>query len=284
MPVICQRPLRPLSREEFGAISYDVMRDLFAIHDQLGRFFDEKIYKRALAARRQDIELEVPVDVTFRTFAKRYYLDVLVAAGALLEVKATETFTPRHRAQLLHYLLLAELLHGLLVNVRPQKVTWEFVNAALAKTDRLKFTVGDAGWEKSVRGAAFFREVLECLLQDWGTCLDLSLYEEALTHFLGGEQSVLHPAEVSLDGLTLGQQAMRFAADGVAFKLTAFDDEPSAERFAEHARRLISHLDAEALLWANIGRHQIKFTTLRADRKIWAEKSPTRMRPGIAFP
>ena len=209
MPITCQRPLRPLSKKEFGEISYAVMGDLFKVHGELGRFFDEKIYKRALATLRKDIELEVAVDVTYRTFAKRYFLDVLVAGGALLELKAAEAFTPRHRAQLLHYLLLTELLHGLLVNVRLEQIDREFVNVAITREDRFSFSICDSDWESAVPGADVFREVLQALLKEWGTCLDLSLYEEALTHFLGGEETVIRPVEVTLGGRSINECCKR---------------------------------------------------------------------------
>ena len=102
MPIHCPVPTRLLSQEEFGALSYEVMADVFAIRNELGRFFDEAIYKQALAARRPDVELEVPVDISFKDFSKRYFLDALVARGRLFEFKAVERLSPRHKAQLLH--------------------------------------------------------------------------------------------------------------------------------------------------------------------------------------
>jgi len=48
MPVTCPIPLRVLSQEEFGELSFEVMRDVFAIHNSLGRLLDESIYKQAL--------------------------------------------------------------------------------------------------------------------------------------------------------------------------------------------------------------------------------------------
>ena len=74
------------------------MRDVFAIHNELGRIFEEDIYKRALAVRRHDVRLEEPIDVTIRTFTKQYSMDVLVAGGGLFEFKAVDYFVPRHRA------------------------------------------------------------------------------------------------------------------------------------------------------------------------------------------
>ena len=238
------------------------MADVFAIRNELGRFFDEVIYKQALAARRPDVELEVPVDISFKDFSKRYFLDALVARGGLIEFKASETLSPRHKAQLLHYLFLLELRHGLLVNMRPENVEREFVNATMSRAERLAFRVETSAWTKTLPGAEAVREILLALLADWGTALELALYEEALTHFMGGEARVLRRVPVQLDGLSLGEQLLRFVADGVVFKLTAFESEGDAPLFTAHARRLLQHAGLRAMLWVNIARHQITFTTL----------------------
>lgn len=43
---------------------------VFQIHSELGRFFDEKIYKRELAHRYPGVQLEVPIEVTYASFKK----------------------------------------------------------------------------------------------------------------------------------------------------------------------------------------------------------------------
>ena len=128
MPIILKHPTRRMSQAEFGDLAYEVMRVVFRIRDELGRFFDEKIYKRELALRVPGAELEVPIEVSHRSFTKLYFLDVLVSGGAVFEFKTVEALTRRHEAQLLHYLLLAELPHGKLVNLRPEILEHKFVN------------------------------------------------------------------------------------------------------------------------------------------------------------
>ena len=103
MPVSTSIPIQRLSQSEFGSLSYGVMEHVFAIHKEFGPFCDEKIYKRELAQRMAGVSLEVAVDVTFRSFAKRYFLDVVVGAGGVFEFKCVDDLHPRHRAQLLHY-------------------------------------------------------------------------------------------------------------------------------------------------------------------------------------
>lgn len=260
MPIILHTPIRRLSQAEFGDLAFGVMRCVFEIHQELGRFFDEKIYKRELAARHPGMQLEVPIEINHAGFAKTHFLDVVVAGGGVFEFKAAETFTPRHRAQLLHYLLLAEVAHGKLVNLRPESVEHEFVNTTLTHADRVCFEVIADQWNDRVPGAGTFRETLTAILRDWGTGLDLQLYEEALTHFLGGEAQVLTEVEVRMPNHTLGHQKLRLAAPRVAFKVTALNETHGG--FESHARRLLRHTDLGAILWANVGLKMVTFTTL----------------------
>ena len=121
---------------------------------------DERIYKRELAHRYPGAQLEVPIEITHATFQKVQYFDVLVDGGGPFEFKAVEALAPRHPAQLLHYLLLAELGHGKLVNLRNGSVDHEFVNTTLLREDRIQFVIEDSRFHDHAPGASRFREVL----------------------------------------------------------------------------------------------------------------------------
>ena len=190
MPVHCTIQIPRLTKEQFGEISYRLMGEVFTIHQEFGRLFNERIYKHELALRLPGLQLEVPVDVTHRTFKKRYFLDVVTPDGALFEFKAVDELTGRHRAQLLNYLLLLDLAQSKLVNTRTGDVQHEFVNAALTTTERQQFKVEREHFDPTSPGASAFEGILIPLLQDLGTGLELSLYEEAVTHLLGGESIV----------------------------------------------------------------------------------------------
>ncbi len=101
MPVRSKYKVRRLTQQEFAALAYQVMGKLFEIHEDLGRLFDEQIYRRELLQRLPEAHGEVLVEVNFDSFSKRYYLDILFQ-GAIFELKAVEAFAPRHRAQLLN--------------------------------------------------------------------------------------------------------------------------------------------------------------------------------------
>jgi GxxExxY protein len=260
MPVIIRTPIRRLAQAEFGEIAYSVMQSVFQIHGEMGRFFDEKIYKRELAHRHPGVQLEVPIEVVHATFRKLQYLDLLVDGGAPFEFKAVEAFTPRHPAQLLHYMFLAELDHGKLVNLRKESVEHQFVNTTIRREDRLRFDIADSRWSDQPVGAPRFREVLTALLCDLGTGLDLQLYEEALVHLLGGEAQLLADVEVRTPTHALGHQKMRLVVPRVAFALTALP-EASAE-YESHARRLLRYTELDAILWANINLKMVTFSTI----------------------
>jgi len=186
----------------------------------------------------------------------------VAAGGGVFEFKAVERFVPRHRAQLLHFLLLTEQKHGMLVNIRPERVEREFVNSVLAFEDRFRFEPTFNAWDDAIPGTAIVRETLLELLSDWGTALELALYEAALTHFLGGDAVVLQKVCVELDSVLLGEQPFRLADEHVAFKLTAFEDPQSLPRFRIQSERLVAHTDLTSLLWINIARDQVTFQTV----------------------
>ena len=266
MPIHLPITTTRISKKEFGELSYAVMEQVFAIHHEYGRFFDEKIYKRELAKRMREVLLETPVEVTFQSFLKRYYLDVLVHGSGLFEFKAVEAFVPRHRSQTINYLLLADLAHGLLVNTRPETIGREFVNCKWRLKDLRDPTILEHNWLPGIPQALHFQEVLIALIRDWGACLDLALYEEAVTHFMGGE-SVLQDIQVN----DIGSQRARLIAPDVSFKITALPENTDA--FVSHARRFLSHTPLRAILWANMTPKGLRFYTIQNDDKKMGAKN-----------
>jgi GxxExxY protein len=260
MPITLNFPVRRLSQPEFAEIAFEVMRHVFAIHADLGRFFDEKIYKRELAHRLPNVRLEAPVDIAFESFQKRCFLDVLVGEGGLFEFKSAESLSGRHRAQLMQYLLLSGLAHGKLINVRPRVVQHEFVNTHWQHADRVQFEVDIARLNAAVAGVVRLRDVLTALLRDLGTGLEVALYEEAVAHFFAGSDQVEADIAVEMDGRRLGHQRFRLIASGVALKITGFDG--ALDAFEIHARRLLAHVDLRAIAWVNVSMKKVTFTTL----------------------
>jgi GxxExxY protein len=150
MPVTLPIAVRRLAQSEFGELAFEVMRHVFAIHNEIGRFFDEKIYKQELARRMPDVRLELPIDIMFDSFHKRCFLDVMVGDGGIFEFKAVQALTGCHRAQLLQYLLLSDVAHGKVINVRSHDIEHEFVNTHWRHADRISFNVRRPRWNTAV--------------------------------------------------------------------------------------------------------------------------------------
>ena len=264
MPIVVHADIRRPSQPEFAAISYDVMHHVFAIHNEFGRFLREELYKQELAARWPGLQLEVPIDVSFDGFTTRYRMDLLADGCALFELKTVDALTSRHQAQLLHYLLLAELPHGKLVNMRPDVVEHAFLNTRLRLSDRQQFSVVDDATDTGPEMRRI-KDLVLALLRDWGTGLELPLYTEAMTHLAGGAQEVIHEIDVVSGDRLVGHQKVHMACPDGIFKITSVD-EPGRERFAEHARRFIEHTRLQSLLWINISLHQVQFQNIRRQK------------------
>jgi GxxExxY protein len=261
MPIHRSVETTRISQEDFKPLAYEVMEHVYAIHNDFGRFFDERIYKRELADRLPGTELELQVTVTYDTFSKPYFLDVLVRRRGLFEFKATVGIHPRHRSQAFNYLLLFDLAHGKIINTRPERVESEFVNCHQRLEDLRNPTIVDTAFASKISGAEFFRDMLTTLVRDWGAGLEIGLFEEALTHFLGGEDKVNVPVPVIGKKGRLSDQKFRLLAPAVAFKLTAFPER--LEAFQVHARKLLQHTTLKAIHWANVTHRQVTFTTIQ---------------------
>jgi GxxExxY protein len=114
MPIVVRTDVREMSEEVFKEAAYAVTGAAFDIHNRFGNQFGERVYKCELAKEClqlgfQRAEVEVPVDVTFESFHKPFFLDLLVNSGALFELKAEAALSPAHQAQTLNYLFLTGL-------------------------------------------------------------------------------------------------------------------------------------------------------------------------------
>lgn len=261
MPILSSITTRRLSQQEFGALAYEVMDHVFAIHGDFGRFFDEKIYKKELAARMRGVLLEVFVDVVHGTFSKRYFADVIVHEGGLFEFKAADAIHPKHRGQTIHYLLLFGLAHGKVINVRTEEVKHEFVNCHRRLADFRSPSIIDEAWDRNTPGAEVFRDTLTALLHDWGTGLDIALYEEGAEHFFSKAQPLAPAVPVFGDSGHLAEQRMRLVTPESAFKLTALSE--ATDNLLIHARKLLRHTPLKAIHWANLTHDHITLTTIR---------------------
>jgi GxxExxY protein len=266
MPIEIFSPVRVLSQSEFHAIDEKVMRIVFDVHNEYGRFFDEAVYKQAIAARYVTAGLgaakrEGRIRMSHRTFTKDLFIDLFFDEGALLEAKTAETLAPSHRSQTLSYLFLLGIQHGRLVNLRPEKVEYEFVSTRITGEKRKQFTVVDRSWEKVNSESLWLKEQIRELLSDWGAFLEVSLYREAITYFLGGAERVFRPIEVFMGHGATGSQRAYLLSDDTAFVFTAVTDQ--LPPMADHIWRFLNHTRLRYLQWVNFNRHEIIFNTFK---------------------
>ncbi len=260
MPVSLRHPLRRLSQQEFGEIAFEVMRHVFEIHNDIGRFFNERFYKQELSNRMPGVRLEEPVDVAFGSFQSTLFVDAIFGDGAIFEFKAVEVLGPSHRAQLLTYLLLCDAAHGKLVNMRREDVEHEFINTQWTSVGRRAFEIDSVRWQNSGAAESRLQDFLIALLRDLGTGLEISLYEEAIAHHF------VQPADgtdvaVVFNSRRLGDQRLRLISPDVAVKITSF--ERRFDEFELHAARLLTCVDVRAIAWVNITLKKVTFTMLR---------------------
>jgi GxxExxY protein len=260
MPVECAVELGELSKDEFRELDYLVMRKAFDSQNELGRLADERIYQADLKARLRDAGLkaqrEVSVQISHRDFCKVLKLDLLVADSAVYELKVATSIADAHRGQLLNYLQLLDQKRGKLVNFGARSVESEFVNAAMSSSSRRDFTLDDSGYT----GKSAFLGTVSELVRDWGTSLTLSLYEAAITHFLGGDLAVKRMIPLRRNNMNLGNQEFMMISDDVAFRLTSINKSTSG--FREQLHRILTLSPLKCIHWINVAHHDVNVATV----------------------
>ena len=265
MPVECSVEAVPVGQERFHAVDRVVMGHAFDIHNALGRFCGECIYQEELTHRCRagglQVHREVLLQVTHGDFTKPYYLDMLLEHGIIYELKAVEALNSNHEKQLINYLLLAGLTHGKLVNFRPGSVESRFVSARLARSDRSEFEIIDGDWEGDDGASRRLHDVLCELLDDWGAFLDVSLYREALLHFLDGSAPGVQLVSIDVAGHTVGTQRMCVLDGQTAWHLSAV--RRHLQSYETHTYRLLRHTPLERIHWINLDQRTVTLKTLR---------------------
>jgi GxxExxY protein len=260
MPISCPITFPRLTTEEFAALDYKIMKSAFACHSEIGRLADESVYQADFSARLMaagyEVHREVPITVTFHTFVKTYYMDVVVVGKAIYELKTVRRLTAEHEAQVLNYLLLVDSSHGKVINFRQVSVDSRFVNAPITLAKRRAFVVNDRDW----RANPTAKEWLVELLREWGTGLELPLYHQALVHLLGGDELVTKQLAMTRGTISLGTQRFHLLEDDAAFRITAFGQLTNGH--GNQLKRLLSLSHLKALHWINIGYEEVTFSTI----------------------
>ena len=107
---------------QINDLTYQIIRCAFAVHTELGPGLFEKTYRvcleHVLREKGFSVESEKALPVCFRgdQLEAGYRIDLLVEGTVIVELKAVEKLIPAHKAQVITYLRLSKITHGLLFN------------------------------------------------------------------------------------------------------------------------------------------------------------------------
>lgn len=265
MPILCKFDVVPVSRSQFYEIDHLVMNHAFAVQNELGRLYDEKVYQAELLRRCASTGLEVvsegEIVVSLGSFSKSYYLDALINHGSICELKAVASLTGQYESQALNYLLLADLQFGKLINFSSPSVQYRFVTTTLNSADRMNYNVDETLWISTGSSCKLIRDILYRVLAEWGVFLDINLYRDAILYLLGGKDSLYRSVDVVVGGQAVGTQ-----------KLCCLDDETHLhisstirhlESYKKQLVKLFDHTNLKRIHWVNFNRTTVQMITLK---------------------
>lgn len=243
------------------------MKHAFDIHNRMGNYHDEEVYQNELLhlIRRNGIHVqkEVLLPLEFRSFRKDYFIDLLVEGEHIYELKVLPSITNQCRSQTINYQLIAEKPYGKLINFGAPSVEHEFSTSTLTKDERKMFSTDQSGWNDAFDPDRAFLTLACELLSDWGTRLDPVLYSEALlAHLPEGKETRI---EIISDGRPIGSKQVRLARPAIAMKVTTSKKpRPLEIQF----QKFINHTNLKALLWVNLNKNEITFSTIRKNNPV----------------
>ncbi len=106
-------------------VTEKIIKAFYTVYNALGYGFLEKVYVTALIIELKNLGMEVADNVEIQVYYAgqvigKYYADLVVANGVIVEIKAARTLAPEHEAQLLNYLRATPYEVGLLMNFGPK--------------------------------------------------------------------------------------------------------------------------------------------------------------------
>jgi len=263
MPILRSLNLPAITDAEFARIDKAVMNHAYDIQNRMGRLFDERIYENELADRLRadgfEVFTQIPVQVVHGSFAKTYYLDLIVN-GMVYELKLVESLHHSHKAQALHYAMLQGVRLVKLLNFGAGSVQGNLLKNLLAEPDRHHPVLRISGWRPATPSCERLIDHLRGLLIDWGTHLSGSLYNEALIHHFGGESHCLKRLDVRSGTSSLGSHLVQMHAPDAAFHLTTLSDgQTSYQRQLQH---VFDRIPLQVMQWINLNHARVEITTL----------------------
>jgi GxxExxY protein len=265
MGIQCKADICTKSQDAFHVMDKVITGLSFEIHNEIGRFCDEKIYQKILAAKCLNASIsatrEVEINLKYKDFTKIYKLDLLVDSGIIYELKTVKSLNDYHKQQLINYLLLTGISHGKLLNFRSSSVEYEFISTTLTHKDRYDYSIQSNNWQEVTSSCNLLKSTLSNLFCEWGLFLKCGLYNEALLHFLGGSEKIINPVEIYFKNKVIGAQKMQLLNNETAFHISAITR--AFKDYEKNIRRLIEHTKINTVQWINLNQRDIKFKTIK---------------------
>lgn len=267
MSIFIKEKIEKVSQKEFHLIDEEIMKYVFELHNDLGRFCDETIYHRELnfIANRKGFSAqnEVAICIRHKDFCKKYYIDLLVNNSCIYELKTVDNLSGIHQKQLINYLLLTDIAHGKLINFRTSSVEYEFVSTKLNAKDRMNYNLNTREFLTLNDQSSHIFEIIRSLVDAWGVFLELDLYNEAVIYFLGGKDKVISSIDILRNDRIIGQQKICLLDENVAFHLSALTKHFVS--YETNIKRILKHTKLNAIQWINFNKREITFKTVKAE-------------------
>ena len=266
MPVVINHPIKVLSEQEFHDLDYRIMKLAFQTHNDLGRFYDEKIYQNKLIELCREnnitIDSEVKIELMHGSFKKSLFIDLLIESSFVYELKASKAIAASHRVQTLGYLFLTGTSHGKIINFRLPSVEHEFVSTTLTPLARRDLFIVD-DFDSGSSAAKQLKESTIELLRDWGAYLDTDLYKEALCHLTGNGTDIVQPVEIKSTTSVLGKQNIPLIGLEESFCVSSMRNGKGV--YQTHLQRFLAHTPLKKLHWINLNNSTVEFKTLQTE-------------------
>ena len=260
MPVHCPIDLPRIIDDDMRSIDYAVMAHVFATHNELGRLADEAVYQEKLALLLQaagiEAATEVPIELSFREFSTRLFMDLVVERRVIYELKTVSELLPAHESQLLSYLFLNNATHGKLINFRNRSVQSKFINSSWTTEERKNFETNLTEY----CGELGLVELMRELIADWGTGLNAGLYRRALLQCWGEEVETEQLLPMTSAGHQIGRQRFHLLNADTALSVTTFK-EPAKDSFTA-LKKLLAASPLKRIQWLNITHGKVAVSTI----------------------
>lgn len=263
MPIETKQPITALNQQEFHDLDYTVMAIAFSLHNSLGRFYDEVIYKNSMeqicSEQNLKIDKEVELKLTHKGYRKSLFIDLLIE-NSVYELKTTNAIQKAHQTQTLNYLFASNTQHGKIINFNPPSVEHEFVSTSLDLNSRkdIRFTINN--WKNRSSHAENLKSTTEDLVKDWGGFFESRIYEEALVYLLGGQDNIIRPVPIQMNGTIVGHQKFNALSNTETFICTSYRQQNNKSK--SHLSRLLEHSQFKTLYWINFNHSAVEFSVI----------------------